>query len=89
MQQIKEVDAVTQEEINTECKILTYIILVLTIFSLVMVALLHYKRSKLCRGYMFYNAVKIFIFISDVQYNVPIKLCKPQESSICSKLQAH
>ena len=25
MQQIKEVGAVTQEEINTECKILTYI----------------------------------------------------------------
>ena len=25
---------------------------------------------------MFSNAVKIMIFISDVQYNVPIKLCK-------------
>ena len=31
---------------------------------------------KLCRGYMFSNAVRIMIFISDIQYYVPIKLCK-------------
>ena len=31
MQQIEEVGAVTQEEINAECKILTYISLALTI----------------------------------------------------------
>ena len=68
MQQIKEVGAVTQEETNTECKILTYISLALTVFSLVMVAILHYRKSKLCRGCIFSNAVKIMIFISDVQY---------------------
>ena len=33
MQQIKEVGAVTQEEINTECKILTCVSLALTIFQ--------------------------------------------------------
>ena len=77
LQQVKEVGAVTtQKEINTECKILTYISLALTIFSLVMVAVLHYRKSKLCRGCIFSNAVKIMIFISDVQYYVPIKLCK-------------
>ena len=76
LQQVKEVSAVTQKEINTECKILTYISLPLTIFGLVMVATLHYRKSKLCREYMFCNAVKIMIFISDVQYYVPIKLCK-------------
>ena len=76
MQQIKEVGAVIQEEINTECKILTYISLALTICGLVMVAILHYRKSKLCRGCMFSNAVKIMIFISDVQYYVPIKLCR-------------
>ena len=76
MQQINEVGAVTQEEINTECKILTYISLALTIFGLLMVAILHYIKSKLCRGCMFSNAVKIIIFVSDVQYCVPIKLCK-------------
>ena len=41
-----------------------------------MVAILHYRTSKLCRGCMFSNAVKIMIFISDVKYYVPIKLCK-------------
>ena len=72
--QVKEVGAVTQEEINTECKPFTYISLGLTILGLVMVAILYYR--KLCRGHMFSNAVKIMIFISDVQYYIPIKCCK-------------
>ena len=76
LHQVKEVGTVTQKEINTECKTLTYISLALTILGLVMVAILHYRKSKLCRGCMFSNAVKIMIFISDVQYYVPIKLCK-------------
>ena len=41
-----------------------------------MVAILHYRKLKLCRGCMFSNTLKIMIFISDVQYYVPIKLCK-------------
>ena len=76
MQQIKEVGAVTQEKFNTECKFLNYISLALTVFGLVMVTNLHYKKSKLCRGCMFSNTVKIMIFILDVQYYVLIKLCK-------------
>ena len=76
LHQVTEVGTVTQKEINTECKTLTYISLALTTFSLVMVAILHYRKSKLCRGHMFSNAVKIMIFTSDVQYYVPIKLCK-------------
>ena len=76
LQQVKEVGAVTQKEINSECKILTYISLALTIFGLMMVGILHYRKSKLCRGCIFSNAVKIMIFISDAQYYVPIKLCK-------------
>ena len=76
LHQVREIGAVTQKEIKTEYKILTYISLVLTILGLVMVAVLHYRKSKLCRGHMFSNAVKIIIFISDVQYYVPIKLCK-------------
>ena len=75
LQQVKDVGAVTQKEI-LKCKILTYISLALTIFGLVMVAVLHYRKPKLCRGHMFSNAVKIMIFISDVQYYVPIKFCK-------------
>ena len=41
-----------------------------------MVAILHYRKSKFCRGCMFSNAMKIMIFISDVQNYIPIKLCK-------------
>ena len=41
LQQVKEVGTVTQKEINTECKILNYMSLALTIFGLVMVAILH------------------------------------------------
>ena len=44
LQQVKEVGALTQKEINTECKILTYISLALTFFGLVMVAILHYRK---------------------------------------------
>ena len=76
LHQVKEVGAVTQKETNTECKTLTYICLVLTILGLVIVTILHYRKSKLCRGCMFPNTVKITIFISDVKYYVPIKLCK-------------
>ena len=76
LQQIKEVGTVTWKEINTECKILTYLSLALTLLGLVMVVILHYRKSKLCRGCMFSNAVKFMIFISDAQYSVHIILCK-------------
>ena len=75
---VKEVGTVIQKESNAECNTLTYISLVLTILGLVMVAIFHYRKSKLCRGHMFSNAMKIMIFISDVHnyMYVPIKLCK-------------
>ena len=76
LHQVKEVGAVTQKEINSECRTLAYISLVLTILGLVMVTILHYRKSKFCRGCTFSNAVKIMIFISDVQNYIPIKLCK-------------
>ena len=76
LHQDKEVGAVTQKEINSECKTVIYTSLVLTILGLDMVAILHYRKSKLCRGCTFSNAVKIMIFISDVQNYVPIKWCK-------------
>ena len=76
LQQVKEVGAVIQKEINSECRTLAYISLVFTILGLVMVAILHYRKSKFCKGHMFSNAVKIMIFISDVQNHISIKLCK-------------
>ena len=54
LQQVKEVGAVTQKEINTEYKILTYISLALTIFGLVMVAILHYCYVRQCCTYSHY-----------------------------------
>ena len=77
LHQVKEVGAeVAQKEINSECKSLAYIGIILTILSLAMVTILHYRKSKFCRGCMFSNAVKIMVFMSDVQNYIPIKLCK-------------
>ena len=78
LQQVKEVGVVTQEEVTTECITQIYITLALTdtMFSLVMLAVLHSRTLKLCRRCMFSNAVKNILFILDVQYYVPIKLCK-------------
>ena len=42
LHQVKEVGAVMQKEINSECRTLAYISLVLTILGLAMVASLHY-----------------------------------------------
>ena len=86
LHKVKEVGTVPQNKINTECKTLTYISLILTILGLVIIAILHYRKSKLCRGCIFSNAVKIIIFISDVQYYIPKNYAKPQEVSICLKL---
>ena len=73
---MKEVGAeLTQKEINSECRTLAYIGIILTMLGLAMVTILHYRKSKFCRGCTFSNAVKI-IFISDVQNYIPIKLCK-------------
>ena len=77
LHQTKEVGAkVTQKEVNSECKTLAYIGIILTILALVMVTILHYRKTKLCKGHRFSNAVKIMLFISDIQMYIPIKLCK-------------
>ena len=77
LHQVKEVDTeVTQKEINSECRTLAYLGIILTILSLTMVTILHYRKSRFCRGCTFSNAVKIMVFISDVQNYIPIKLCK-------------
>ena len=75
---------------NTEahsytCKTLTYITLVLTIIGLVMVAILHYRKSKLCRGGMFSNTVKSWYLFQMYNIIYLLNYAKPQEVSICSK----
>ena len=77
LHQVNEVGAqLTQKEINSECRTLAYIGIILTILCVFMVTILHYRKSKFCRGCTFSNTVKIMIFILDVQNNIPKKLCK-------------
>ena len=75
LHQVKEVGA-TSGETNSECTILAYIGIILTILSLITVTFLHYRKSRFCKGHRFSNVVKIMILISDVQNYIPIKLCK-------------
>ena len=72
LHQVKEVGTTSRETIS-ECTTLAYIGIILTILSLIIV---HYRKSRFCKGHRFSNAVKIMIFISHVQNYVPIKLCK-------------
>ena len=44
--------------------------------GLITFAILQLRRIKLCRGQLFSNVVKIMLFISDIQYYIPVKLCK-------------
>ena len=82
LHKIKEVEAdtATNPE-NTECLTLAYIGITLTVLSMMIVVLLHYRRSKFCRGYRFSNVVKIVLFISDVQHYIPVKLTKTSGSA--------
>ena len=74
---IKEVEAnPNSEETNSGCGTLTYVGIILTVLSMVIVILLHYRKSRLCKGYRFLNAIKIMLFFSDIQIYVPKKLCK-------------
>ena len=77
----KEVESRTTTKIDDSgCGTLAYIGISLTLLSMVIVTLLHYRKSKFCRGHRFSNTVKIVLFISDVQPYIPIKLCKTSGS---------
>ena len=77
-QQAKEIKAekIIEENYSCECTAQFYIILALSIIiiGLVVFAILQVRRIKLYRGQLFSNIVKIMLFISDVQYYVPVKL---------------
>ena len=53
---------------------------------LIIFAILQLRRIHLCRGQLFSNVVKIMLFISDVQYYVPVKLCKTAGSIYLFKI---
>ena len=87
LQQMKEVDEVSRQEgilpnIECTCKIELYTILMLSLSHLGLMFFFHsmYMKTKLCRGHLLSNAVKIMLFTSDEQYYVPIKLCRTPES---------
>ena len=81
LNKIKEVEANSNPEgTNYECRALAYVGIILTVLSMIIVTFLHYGKSRLCRGYRCSNAIKIMLFISDVQNYVPIKLSKTSGS---------
>ena len=84
LQQLRRVDTVTKQEcvstihgIECTCKILWYTIcmLSLSILGIEIFLILNARKLKLFRGHLFSNAVKIMLFMSDVQYYIPVKLC--------------
>ena len=81
LHKVKEVEAntLTKQE-NTECQKLAYIGITLILLSMMIVVLLHYRKSRFCRGYRFSNIVKTVLFISDVQHYIPVKLTKTSGS---------
>ena len=77
----KEVEARAPTKIDDSvCGNLAYIGIALTLLSMAIVILLHYRKSRFCRGHRFSNIVKIVLFISDVQHYIPIRLCKTSGS---------
>ena len=94
LQQVKEVSTLTtKQDTNNACDCTSqfYINLALSIsiIGLVIFTILQVRRVKVCRGQLFSNVVKITLFISDVQYYIPIKLCQLQVVLIYSKLQEY
>ena len=77
----KEVEASKPMKLeDSECGTLAYIGIALTLLNMAVVILMHYRKSKFCRGHRFSNIVKIVLFISDVQHYIPIRLCKTSGS---------
>ena len=80
LQQVKELKAEGTEDVHYKCKCTAqfYIILTLSIamIGLIIFTILQLRRIKLCRGQLFSNVVIIMLFVSNIQYYVPVKLCK-------------
>ena len=78
----------TKEEYRCQCRSQFYVILALSrvIIRLVIFTILQVKRIKLCRGQLFLNVVKIMLFVPDVHYYIPVKLCKTAGSIYLFKI---
>ena len=82
LQQVKEVGETAMKQDTNNASSQFYIILAfsISIIGLVIFAILHVRRIKLCRGQLFSNPFKVMLLISDIQYYVLIKLCKTMGS---------
>ena len=83
LHKIKEVEANSNPNLETnnyKSRTLAHVGIILTVLSMIIVIFLHYRRSRLCRGYKFSNAAKIMLSILEVQNYIPIKLCKTSGS---------
>ena len=61
---IKEVEAnPNSEQTDSGCGTLTYVGIILTVLSMIIVIFLHYRKSRICKGYRFSNAIKIMLFV--------------------------
>ena len=85
LQQLREVDTVTRQQhvsvlhdIECTCKIQWYTICLFTlsVSEIEILIILNARKLKLFRGYLFSNAVKIMLFISDAQCYIPVKMCR-------------
>ena len=90
LHKVKEVEAnIPTKPENTEYQTLAYIGLTMTLLSMMIIVLLHYRRSKFCRGYRFSNVVKIVLFILDIQHYIPVKLSKNIRKSPPIQIHRH
>ena len=48
----------------------------ISILGPVLFVVIRFRKLKLLRGHLFSNTVKIMLFILDMKYYEPIKLCK-------------
>ena len=90
LHKIKEVEANSNpnpETNNYECRTLSHVGIILMVLSMIIVMFLHYRRSRLCRGYKFSNDDKIMLFISDVQNYIPINLYRTSGTNHLFKIK--
>ena len=87
-QQLREVDVVTKQEhvsvihvIEYTFKIQLYTICILniSILGIVIFIILNARKLTLFREHLFSSTVEIMLFISDVLYYVPVKMCRTVE----------
>ena len=95
LQQIREAGVVGKQKhvsvthaIECTCKVQWYTIcmLSLSILGIIISIILNGRKTKLFRGHLFSDAVKIMMFIPDAHYYVPEKLCRAAESIYLFKI---